>query len=199
MGITAKKQEKRTLLSHEETLDLIDKVQRTGDEQAKEILIENNLGLVRSVVSKFLNIGYDRDDLFQLGSIGLIKAIYKFDPRFNVKFSTYAVPMILGEIKRYLRDDGMVKVSRSLKQIAIKAKTTSEILSKKLGREPSIEELAKELEGKVKVGKINVDENPDIAVEYNVMSIPTLIVFKNGKEEKRLVGLRNKEELINLF
>ena len=146
MGITAKKQEKRTLLSHEETLDLIDKVQRTGDEQAKEILIENNLGLVRSVVSKFLNIGYDRDDLFQLGSIGLIKAIYKFDPRFNVKFSTYAVPMILGEIKRYLRDDGMVKVSRSLKQIAIKAKTTSEILSKKLGREPSIEELAKELE-----------------------------------------------------
>ena len=135
MGITAKKQEKRTLLSHEETLDLIDKVQRTGDEQAKEILIENNLGLVRSVVSKFLNIGYDRDDLFQLGSIGLIKAIYKFDPRFNVKFSTYAVPMILGEIKRYLRDDGMVKV-----------KTTSEILSKKLGREPSIEELAKELD-----------------------------------------------------
>lgn len=64
---------------------------------------------------------------------------------------------------------------------------------------PVIEELAKELEGKVKVGKINVDENPDIAVEYNVMSIPTLIVFKNGKEEKRIVGLRNKEELINLF
>ena len=145
MGITANKEEKRTLLSHEETLDLIDKVQRTGDEEAKEILIENNLGLVRSVVSKFLNIGYDRDDLFQLGSIGLIKSIYKFDPKFNVKFSTYAVPMILGEIKRYLRDDGMVKVSRSLKQIAIKAKTTSEILSKKLGREPSIDELAKEL------------------------------------------------------
>ena len=122
MGITAKKQEKRTLLSHEETLDLIDKVQRTGDEQAKEILIENNLGLVRSVVSKFLNIGYDRDDLFQLGSIGLIKAIYKFDPRFNVKFSTYAVPMILGEIKRYLRDDGMVKVSRISKANSNKSK-----------------------------------------------------------------------------
>ena len=145
MGITAKKQEKRTLLSHEETLDLIDKVQRTGDEQAKEILIENNLGLVRSVVSKFLNIGYDRDDLFQLGSIGLIKAIYKFDPRFNVKFSTYAVPMILGEIKRYLRDDGMVKVSRSLKQLAIKAKSQGEILTKKLGREPTVEEIAETL------------------------------------------------------
>ncbi len=103
-------------------------------------------GMGFTVMESFMDDIYDRDDLFQLGSIGLIKAIYKFDPRFNVKFSTYAVPMILGEIKRYLRDDGMVKVSRSLKQIAIKAKTTSEILSKKLGREPSIEELAKELD-----------------------------------------------------
>lgn len=143
MGITANK-DKKALLSHEETLDLISKVQQ-GDEVAKEVLIENNLGLVRSVVTKFLNIGYDRDDLFQLGSIGLIKSIYKFDPKFNVKFSTYAVPMILGEIKRYLRDDGMVKVSRSLKQIAVKAKTTSEILTKKLGREPNVEELSHEL------------------------------------------------------
>ena len=157
MGITiTKKQEKNTLLSHEETLELIEKSQQ-GNEQAKEVLISSNLGLVRSVVSKFLNIGYDRDDLFQLGSIGLIKAIYKFDPKFNVKFSTYAVPMILGEIKRYLRDDGMVKVSRSLKQIAIKAKTTSELLSKKLGREPSIEEIAVE---------INV-EKEDLAMESN--------------------------------
>lgn len=125
-------------------LNLIHLVQN-GDEKAKEILIESNLGLVRSVVSKFLNIGYERDDLFQLGSIGLIKAIYKFDPKFNVKFSTYAVPMILGEIKRYLRDDGMIKVSRSLKQIAIKAKMQTEILTKKLGREPTIEELSKEV------------------------------------------------------
>ena len=145
MGITANKEEKKKLLSHEETLELIEKVQN-GDEEAKEILIKNNLGLVRSVISKFSNIGYERDDLFQLGSIGLIKSIYKFDPKFNVKFSTYAVPMILGEIKRYLRDDGMVKVSRSLKQIAIKAKTQTEILTKKLGREPSIEELAHELD-----------------------------------------------------
>ncbi|CEN80319.1 RNA polymerase sporulation sigma factor SigF [Paraclostridium sordellii] len=144
MGITANKEERKGLLSHEETLKLIHLVQN-GDEKAKEILIESNLGLVRSVVSKFLNIGYERDDLFQLGSIGLIKAIYKFDPKFNVKFSTYAVPMILGEIKRYLRDDGMIKVSRSLKQIAIKAKMQTEILTKKLGREPTIEELSKEV------------------------------------------------------
>lgn len=144
MGITANREEKKGLLSHEETLRLIELVQN-GDNEAKEILIESNLGLVRSIVTKFLNIGYERDDLFQLGSIGLIKAIYKFDPTFNVKFSTYAVPMILGEIKRYLRDDGMIKVSRSLKQIAIKAKTQTEILTKMLGREPTIEELAKRI------------------------------------------------------
>ncbi|MBS5786687.1 MAG: RNA polymerase sporulation sigma factor SigF [Clostridioides difficile] len=145
MGTTATREEKKGLLSHEETLELIERVQN-GDEEAKEILISSNLGLVRSVVSKFLNIGYDRDDLFQLGSIGLIKSIYKFDPKFNVKFSTYAVPMILGEIKRYLRDDGMIKVSRSLKQIAVKAKMQSELMTKKLGREPSIEELAQNLD-----------------------------------------------------
>ena len=139
MGITAKKEEKKHLLSHEETLELIQRVQE-GDEEAKEVLISSNLGLVRSVIGKFSNIGYERDDLFQLGSIGLIKAIYKFDPSYNVKFSTYAVPMILGEIKRYLRDDGMVKVSRSLKQLAIKVKMQGEALSKKLGRDPTIEE-----------------------------------------------------------
>ncbi|HGH5445334.1 TPA: SigF/SigG family RNA polymerase sporulation sigma factor [Clostridioides difficile] len=145
MEVTVAREEKKPLLSHEETLELIEKVQN-GDEEAKEILISSNLGLVRSVVSRFLNIGYDREDLFQLGSIGLIKSIYKFDPKFNVKFSTYAVPMILGEIKRYLRDDGMIKVSRSLKQIAVKAKMESEALTKKLGREPSIEELAKAID-----------------------------------------------------
>ena len=144
MSVAAKKQERGRLLSHEETLELLEKAQH-GDEEAKEVLISNNLGLVRSVVSKFANIGYERDDLFQLGSIGLIKAIYKFDPSFNVKFSTYAVPMILGEIKRYLRDDGMVKVSRSLKQLAIKAKAQGEVLTKTLGREPTVEEIAQSL------------------------------------------------------
>lgn len=144
MGITAKKEEKKHLLSHEETLELIKKVQE-GDEEAKEILISSNLGLVRSVVCKFTNIGYEKEDLFQLGSIGLIKAIYKFDISYNVKFSTYAVPMILGEIKRYLRDDGMIKVSRSLKQLAVKIKMQGEILSKELGRDPTIEEIANRL------------------------------------------------------
>ncbi|WP_331722104.1 RNA polymerase sporulation sigma factor SigF [Alkalithermobacter thermoalcaliphilus] len=139
--MAAQKEEKNVLLSHEETIELIKRAQN-GDNMAKEILTESNLGLVRSIVNKFLNIGYERDDLFQLGCIGLIKAIYKFNDDYNVKFSTYAVPMILGEIKRHLRDDGIIKVSRSLKQINSKVKAQSEILSKKLGREPTIQEIS---------------------------------------------------------
>ena len=163
MGITAKKEEKKHLLSHEETLELIQKAQK-GDEDAKELLISSNLGLVRSVVGKFANIGYEREDLFQLGSIGLIKAIYKFDLSYNVKFSTYAVPMILGEIKRYLRDDGMVKVSRSLKQLAIKIKVQGEELSKKLGRDPTIEEIAEELNVEKEDVVMAIESN--FSVEY---------------------------------
>ena len=163
MGITAKKEEKKHLLSHEETLELIQKAQK-GDEDAKELLISSNLGLVRSVVGKFANIGYERDDLFQLGSIGLIKAIYKFDLSYNVKFSTYAVPMILGEIKRYLRDDGMVKVSRSLKQLAIKIKVQGEEFSKKLGRDPTIEEIAEELNVEKEDVVMAIESN--FSVEY---------------------------------
>ncbi|MDK2564722.1 RNA polymerase sporulation sigma factor SigF [Romboutsia sedimentorum] len=194
MGITVRKEEKRVLLSHEKTLELIDKVQH-GDEEAKEILISSNLGLVRSVVTKFLNIGYDRDDLFQLGSIGLMKSIYKFDPSFNVKFSTYAVPMILGEIKRYLRDDGMVKVSRSLKQIAIKAKTQSEILTKQLGREPSIEEIAKELE--IEKEDLVMAMESNFSVEYlhsviheeegNPICLIDKISMKGESEEEKVI------------
>ena len=145
MGITAKKEEKKHLLSHEETLELIQRVQE-GDEEAKEVLISSNLGLVRSVIGKFSNIGYERDDLFQLGSIGLIKAIYKFDPSYNVKFSTYAVPMIIGEIRRYLRDNNPIRVSRSLKDIAYKALQVRERLVRNNAKEPTVSEIAKELE-----------------------------------------------------
>ena len=168
MGITAKKEEKKHLLSHEETLELIKRVQE-GDEEAKELLISSNLGLVRSVVGKFANIGYERDDLFQLGSIGLIKAIYKFDRSYNVKFSTYAVPMILGEIKRYLRDDGMVKVSRSLKQLAVKIRVQSEILSKKLGRDPTIEEIAEALNVEKEDVVMAIESNSSVEYLQNVI------------------------------
>ena len=92
-----------------------------GDKEARDTLIEENMGLVRSVAARFRNRGVDLEDLFQIGSIGLIKAVDKFDLTYQVQFSTYAVPMIAGEIKRFLRDDGMLKVSRTLKEIAIKA------------------------------------------------------------------------------
>jgi len=125
-------------------LELIEKA-KLGDKNAQSILVENNLGLVWSIVRRFQNRGYETDDLFQIGCIGLIKAINKFDSSFDVKFSTYAVPMIIGEIKRFIRDDGLIKVSRSLKETAGKVRITKEILSKELGREPTINEIAERL------------------------------------------------------
>lgn len=132
------------LLSHDETMNLIAKAQR-GDKTAKDELVRNNIGLIKSVLRGFSNRGYDMEDLFQIGSIGLLKAIDKFDTSFDVKFSTYAVPMIAGEIKRFLRDDGIIKVSRSLKQTANRVKFTQESLAKILGREPTIQEISEEL------------------------------------------------------
>lgn len=132
------------LLSHEKTIELIKKAQE-GDDNAQDILVNHNLGLIRSVIKKFSNRGYDSEDIFQLGSIGLIKAIQKFDTSYNVKFSTYAVPMIIGEIRRFLRDDGIIKVSRSLKQTANKVKQCKERLIKEIGREPTIQEIADEI------------------------------------------------------
>ena len=125
-------------------LELIEKA-KLGDKSAQSRLVENNLGLVWSIVRRFQNRGYETDDLFQIGCIGLIKAINKFDSSFDVKFSTYAVPMIIGEIKRFIRDDGLIKVSRSLKETAGKVRMTKEIMSKELGREPTINEIAERL------------------------------------------------------
>ena len=115
---------------------------RNGDRDAMNSLIEMNLPLVSSLSKKFLNRGYDYEDIFQIGSIGLVKAINNFDLTYNVKFSTYAVPMIIGEIKRFLRDDGMIKVSRNVKSLARKVYFYKEVLTKKLKRSPTIEELA---------------------------------------------------------
>ena len=116
-----------------------------GDKRARDILTEKNMGLVHSIAARFKNRGVEMEDLVQIGCIGLLKAIDKFDLSYDVKFSTYAVPMITGEIKRFLRDDGMVKVSRSLKEMAAKAYALREQLILEKGREPQIEELAKEL------------------------------------------------------
>lgn len=123
------------------TIKLIMKAQQ-GDTTAKEILVEENVGLVWSLVKRFAGRGYELEDLFQIGSIGLLKSIDKFDLSYNVKFSTYAVPMIVGEIKRFLRDDGMIKVSRSLKEIAYKAKVMKDELCRTLDREPTMSEIA---------------------------------------------------------
>ncbi|ROR27313.1 RNA polymerase sporulation-specific sigma factor [Mobilisporobacter senegalensis] len=128
-----------------DTLELI-KLAGQGDKKARDLLVTENIGLVWSIVRRFANRGHELDDLFQIGSIGLIKAIDKFDTTFEVKFSTYAVPMITGEIKRFLRDDGMIKVSRSLKETANKVRITREILNNKLGREPTLEEISKEID-----------------------------------------------------
>ncbi len=127
----------------EDVAVLIAKAQ-AGDKEAREVLIENNLGLVHHIVRRFLGRGYDAEDLFQIGSIGLMKAIDKFNLDYDVRFSTYAVPMIAGEIKRFLRDDGMVKVSRTLKENGWKIRQASQKLSQKLGREATLVEIEQE-------------------------------------------------------
>lgn len=113
-----------------------------GDKEAREILIEENMGLIHHVVKRFLGRGVEAEDLFQIGAIGLVKAVDRFDLSFGVRFSTYAVPMIAGEIKRFLRDDSMIKISRSLKELAIRAARLREQLVMERGEEPKVEELA---------------------------------------------------------
>lgn len=126
----------------EEIISLI-KLAQSGDKKACELILEKNKGLIWSVVKRFYNRGLEKDDLFQLGSIGLIKCIQNFDPTYNVQFSTYAVPMIYGEIRRFLRDDGMIKVSRGLKEISYKADRERERFLKDHNFEPDIDTLAK--------------------------------------------------------
>lgn len=123
------------------TIELI-KLAKEGNAKAREQVATENLGLVWSVVRRFAGRGHELEDLYQIGCIGLMKCIDKFDTSYDVKFSTYAVPMILGEVKRFLRDDGMVKVSRSLKETAYKVYTTREQMMNERGVEPTLEELA---------------------------------------------------------
>ncbi|WNC17187.1 RNA polymerase sporulation sigma factor SigF [Brevibacillus brevis] len=128
-------------LTNDQVKDLIAKSQ-AGDADARELLVNSNIRLVWSVVQRFINRGYEADDLFQIGCIGLLKAVDKFDLTYDVRFSTYAVPMIIGEIQRFLRDDGTVKVSRSLKETANKVRRAKDELYKQFGRAPTIAEVA---------------------------------------------------------
>lgn len=114
---------------------------KKGDKDARNTLIEENLGLVHFIVRRFANRGYDPEDLFQIGCIGLVKAVDQFNTEYDVKFSTYAVPLITGEIKRFLRDDGMIKVSRSLKENGYRIRQAEEAFTGKFGREPTVGEL----------------------------------------------------------
>lgn len=138
---------KLKVLNEEEKISLLKK-SKAGDEKAREALIKGNLRLVLSVIQRFTGRGEAPDDLFQVGCIGLIKAIDNFSLEFGVKFSTYAVPMILGEIKRYIRDSGQLRVSRSLRDLAYRAMQAKEQLINEKRREPTIEEIAERIESK---------------------------------------------------
>jgi RNA polymerase sporulation-specific sigma factor len=133
------------VLGHEESLRLIRAAQR-GNEKAKETMIVRNTALVKSIVKKFLNRGVEFDDLMQIGSLGLVKAVLGYDPSYDVRFSTYAVPMIAGEIKRFLRDDGIIKVSRSLREKSFEIFSAKARMKEELQREPTVEELAEKLD-----------------------------------------------------
>lgn len=135
---------KLPLLSNNEKEELLKRI-KNGDEEAREQFIKGNLRLVLSVIQKFSARGESADDLFQVGCVGLIKAIDNFDINLNVQFSTYAVPMIIGEIRRYLRDNNMIRVSRSIRDLAYKALQAREKLTKENCKEPTVEQIAKEV------------------------------------------------------
>lgn len=178
----------------EATFDLIRRSQ-DGEKEAKEQLVKLHSGLIWNVVRRFLGRGYEAEDLYQIGAIGLIRAIDKFDFTYEVRFSTYAVPLIAGEIKRFLRDDGMIKVSRSLKENQWKIKKAAELLGQELGREPTVEELA-----------VKLSMEPEEIMLYmetvvEVDSMDQSIYGKDGKEiflKDRLASEKNEqEELMN--
>ncbi|MFV0394840.1 MAG: SigB/SigF/SigG family RNA polymerase sigma factor [Coprobacillaceae bacterium] len=170
------------------TLELLEKV-RSGDDHAKELVVNQNLGLVWSIVHRFKNNHYDKDDLFQIGCIGLMKAINNFDPTYKVQFSTYAVPIIMGEIKRYFRDDGTIKVSRSLKELNLKINKAKELLQNKYGDEPKVEDIANYLEVDVQ------DVVEAIDASYYPTSLSEPIYEKDGSEismEERVEDKKDK-------
>ncbi|MCQ4726430.1 SigF/SigG family RNA polymerase sporulation sigma factor [Anaerotignum faecicola] len=168
------------------TLETV-KLAQQGDMDAKGKLISENSGLIWSIVRKFTGRGVEMEDLFQIGAIGLIKCINKFDTSFNVKFSTYAVPMIMGEIKRFLRDDGMIKVSRQLKEIAVKARYMEQSLYLKNGKYPTVSELAEELgvENELLLSALEATRDVD--------SIYSTVFQKDGSETYLLDRLVNDD------
>ncbi len=179
------------LLSDEEKDSLFERIEQ-GDQAAREQYIKGNLRLVLSVIQRFSGSSENADDLFQVGCIGLMKAIDNFDRSLNVKFSTYAVPMIIGEVKRYLRDNNTMRVSRSLRDIAYKAMNAKERLTKKLNCEPSLERIAKEIDMK----------KEDVLFALDAIATPLSLyepVYQDGGDTLYLMDQvkdkKNKEDL----
>ncbi len=170
------------------------KQSRQGDKHARDLLVEENMGLVWSIVHRFANRGYEAEDLFQIGSIGLMKAIDRFDCSFEVKFSTYAVPMITGEIKRFLRDDGMIKVSRTLKENHWKITKAMQQMQSELGREVTIQELAAETGLEMEDIVMAMEANTEIDSLNKPMNL------QDGKEiylEDQISSPKDEKELVD--
>ena len=184
------------------TIALIQK-SHDGDKRARAQLLEENTGLIWCVAKRFYGRGTEPEDLFQIGSIGLLKAIDKFDLSYDVKFSTYAVPMISGEIKRFLRDDGMIKVSRSLKEIAYRAYFAGEKLREETGQEPTIEEIAEKIEVEKETLVLAMEASSEVESlqktiyqgDGNEILLMDKIVEEEEREEKILNTLLLKQLL----
>lgn len=173
----------------ERTCELIRQA-KEGNKKAQEILVEENTGLIWSVVKRFQGRGYDKEDLFQIGSIGLLKCIDNFDFERKVKFSTYAVPLIMGEIKRFLRDDGLVKVSRSLKEASYKIKREKEHYEKLYNREPTLKEIA---------ATLDMDESDILMAMESGQDVCSLhqVIYQNEGDEIHLEDkLEQQSDLI---
>ena len=182
---------KLPMMTYERSTELLKKISE-GDEEARDIFIKENLRLVLSVIQRFSGRGEQMDDLFQVGCIGLIKALDNFDRSLNVKFSTYAVPMIIGECRRYLRDNNAIRVSRSLRDIAYKAIYAKENLQKTKDKEPTIEEIAEE---------ISIPKE-DIVMSLDAISAPLSLyepVYQEGGDTLYIMDQirdrKNKEEM----
>ena len=192
------------LLSHEETIQLIGKAKK-GDKNAKERLVECNYPLIKSIVSRFRNKGVDYDDLYQLGCVGFLKAIDNFNVNFDVRFSTYAVPMIAGEIKRFLRDDGTVKVSRALKSLSAKINRYIEKFKKNNDFDPTVSEIANEFKieefevvlaleaSKKPISISDKDENHEKS-----MSVLEKVASESGIQDKLLQNIAIKQAISEL-
>ena len=194
-----------------EELSVLIERSQAGESKAREVLIEKNLGLVHHIVKRFLGRGCDPEDLFQIGTIGLIKAIDNFDLKLGVKFSTYAVPMITGEIKRFLRDDGLVKVSRTIKENGYKVKQARQRIQASEGREPTMQDIVQEtgltmeeivlaMEASIEVESIYSAVYQDDGSE--VYLVDKVVRGASGSVGSSMVGVTDsedteKEELLN--